>query len=171
MAIQNKNELIRSIVNIRDEIHDLLEETDPSLLEQPMLSLDSIAETPVTIKDMLYQVTRLEAELIRFIWQIKQGQKATPSTILMPKEQLGEIRKTWYFEGLGRSLEQVLEDFYAVHNQIVLQTEDLANSYMTDKNRYPWLKGSSVIEIIEKNTVLYEHDLLASIKKWKASKA
>jgi hypothetical protein len=80
---------------------------------------------------------------------------------------VNEINHIWHRESQGRSVEDVFDDLHAVRNQTLLRLEAFDDKDLFDKNRFPWMRGKSLGEIVSENTFEHEIEHLATIKVWK----
>jgi len=164
-----KLDLLDSLEENRERFLDFLEKLDPEDYNIPITKPDGSLENAWTIRDIIFHLSRWEAELIKLLWQVKQGQKPT-SAFFLPPTKIDETNEQWHREGLGRSLDLILEDFHAVRNQTILRIENLSDTDLFDRKRYSWLKGKSLCELIDEYTKQHENDHLSSMVVWKESK-
>jgi len=143
-----KSELIAALEGGREKFLDLFSDCD----DQQMLIPD--ADSGWSIKDILAHLTRWEAELVRLLWQVRQGQP--PTTLHFSDVSVDEINAHWLGEDRSRSLEQVLQDFHGVRNQTIRRLESFIDNELFNLQQYSWLKGKALWEVIAGDS--YEHE-------------
>jgi hypothetical protein len=159
----NKQELLAHLEQSHDRIMEAIEDLTQEKMETPGV----VGEW--SIKDLLAHITRWEAELIKLLWQIRQGLK--PSGVLVNDESVDDTNARWYQEDRGRGLEQVIEDFQGVRPQTIRRLAQFTDAELADPNRYPWAHHDPLISWIAGNS--FEHDLehLEQIMAWRRGNA
>ena len=121
-----------------------------------------------SLKDIMAHLTRWEAELVKLLWQVKQG--ITPTTVHFSEESVDDINARWYKESRSRSLEIVLHDFHGVRSQTIRRVEALTEAALTDPSTFPWLKGEPLWMWIAGDSFEHEAEHLVQIRAWKTNK-
>jgi hypothetical protein len=143
-----KDELIDNMEKSRENFLELLEDLDDTAMEE-LLTQDQWS-----IKDILAHLARWEAELVKLLWQLRQGQR--PTTVHFMGETVDEKNSRWKEEDRSRSLERILADFHGVRNQTIRRLEAFTDHELSDANRYPWLNGKALWEWVAADS--YEHE-------------
>ena len=117
-----------------------------------------------SIKDILFHLSRWEAELIKLLWELHLGQK--PTTLEFTQKDVDKTNKDFYLELRFRSLERVLEDFHAVRNQTILRVEAFTDKDLNDTKRFPWLKERPLWEWIASDSFEHEMEHAPQIVEW-----
>lgn len=155
-----KENLISTLTDGRKDFLNLLkcisrEEMEiPGMLEQ------------WSLKDLLIHLTRWEAELVKLLWQAKQG--ITPTTAHFSQETIDTLNERWYQESKSRSMDMVWGDFLAVRQQTVRRVKEFEDSELNDQQYYPWLKGKTLWEWIAGDSFEHEAEHAQDIRSWKS---
>jgi hypothetical protein len=143
-----KDELIDLMEASRENFLELLEDLD----EDAMVELHG--KDHWTVKDTLAHLARWEAELVKLLWQLRQGQR--PTTAHFTGASVDEVNARWKDEDSSRPLERILADFHGVRNQTIRRLEDYTGRELNDERRYPWLSGKALWQWIAADS--YEHE-------------
>ena len=154
-----KTELLQALEDEREAFLDAIDNLDDDAFFIPGV----VGEW--SIYDILTHLSRWEAELVRLLWQVKQGQR--PTTVHFTQKNVDETNQLWRTEAQGRPLERVLDDFHAVRNQTALRVEDLEERALTDPKRYGWAKGRPLWEWIESDSFGHEAEHRLQIQAWR----
>jgi hypothetical protein len=161
----NKEELLTRLDESREGFLEAIEGLD----EQQMITPGVCGDW--SIKDILVHLARWEAELVKLLWQVRQGQK--PDSALLSALQGGEsdddINARWYKESRNRLLDQALEDFHAVRTQTMRRVESFLDKELTDPNRYKFLEGHPLWEWVAGDSFEHEEAHLPDILAWRKS--
>jgi hypothetical protein len=144
--------------NFLDAIHDLS--------DQEMEN--SIVFADWTVKDILVHLTRWEAELVKLLWQARQG--IMPSTAHFSQESVDDINARWYKESRARPFEIVLDDFYGIRTQSIRRVEALKEKLLVDPSIFPWLNGEPLWKWIAGDSFEHEAEHENQIRIWKVGK-
>lgn len=150
-----KRELLQKLEDQREKFLDVLETIPEELWE--IKGIDN----NWSIKDILAHLTRWEAELVKLLWQINQGQR--PNSILLDKIIVNEVNANWLKESQNRTLHKVLEDFHSVRNRTIFWVESFNEKALFDPKRYKWLKNKPLSEWIADNSYGHEEEHLQTI--------
>ncbi len=156
-----KEELLDILDKSREEFMDSIDELSDETLEQPGV----VGEW--SIKDLMVHLSLWEAELIKLLWQARQGQK--PTTIHFMPATDDEINARWYEETRERPLDRVLDDFEAVRRQTIRRVGSFSEKDLNDTQRYPWQKGVPLWKWIANDSFEHEKEHLEQIKTWLGS--
>jgi hypothetical protein len=156
--LMNKAEILAALEESREYFLDAIDGLSDEELQQPGV-IDRWS-----VKDILVHLTHWEAELVKLLWQTRQGKP--PSTVHFSKVEVDEMNARWFQESRARSLETALEDFHGVRNQTVRRVEEFSEKDLTDPKRYPWLKGTPLWEWIAGDSFEHEAEHAAQIRAW-----
>ncbi|HUV29247.1 MAG TPA: ClbS/DfsB family four-helix bundle protein [Anaerolineales bacterium] len=120
-----------------------------------------------SLKDLLIHLARCEAELVKLLWQAKQG--ITPTTAHFGQETIDAQNERWYQESKSRPMDMVWEDFLAVRQQTIRRVKEFEDSQLNDQQYYPWLKGKTLWEWIAGDSFEHEAEHAQDIRSWKSS--
>jgi uncharacterized protein (TIGR03083 family) len=154
----------------KEELLDVLEEGREEFLETIAGLTDEDLERPGcvgewSVKDVLIHISRWEAELVKMLWQIKQGQRPTSQQFI--KTPVDEINRLWAAEYHQRPLELALDDFESVRRQTVRRIEAFSNDELTDPRRYPWQQGRPLFDWIAEDSFRHEGEHAVQIRAWR----
>jgi hypothetical protein len=157
----DKEEIIQTLEDSRENFLDAIESLSEEEMEKPVFDQWSV-------KDILAHITMWEAELVKLLFQARQGIK--PSTVHFSKESVDKRNEKWYRQNKDRSLEQVLDDFYGVRNQTIRRVEAYSNKELNDPNRYTWQQGTPLWRWIASDSFVHENEHAAQIWAWREEK-
>jgi len=158
-----KNELLQKLESQREDFLDALEGIPESDWELPGVAGNW------SIKDILAHLSRWEAELVKFLWQVQQGQ--TPTSIQLENIDVDAVNAAWQREARDRSLQRVLEDYHLVRTQTAARVEMLDEKDLLAPNRFKWAKGKPLWEWIAADSYEHEAEHLQDILAWKQRKS
>ena len=158
----DKSEILKALEEGREKFLDAIEGLDEESLGQAGV----VGEW--SIKDILVHLSRWEAELVKLLWQAKQGSK--PTSAHFSKLSVDELNDRWYQESRTRALKLVLDDFHGVRNQTIRRIEDLTERALTDLSYYPWLGGQPLTDWIAGDSFEHEAEHEAQIRDWRTEK-
>jgi len=133
-----------------------------SLSEQEM-QIPGVVEQ-WSVKDILVHLTRWEAEIIKLLWQAKQG--ITPTTVHFSQTSVDDLNDRWYKESQSRSLKIVVDDFLGVRKQTVRRVEEISNSILINSQQYVWLNDKPLWEWIAVDSFEHEVEHGEQIRAW-----
>lgn len=154
-----KEELISTLVGSRQQILNLLEGIPPEQMEIP-----GVIEQ-WSLKDLLVHMTRWEAELVKLLWQTKQGNR--PTTVHFNQNGIDTINDRWYQESKSRPMEMVWKDFIAVRDQTLRRVKDFSDDELNNQQAYNWLDGKALREWIAEDSYKHEAEHAENIQEWK----
>jgi hypothetical protein len=154
----------------KDEILDALEDEREKFLDAIQgLSDEAFQEPGVvgewSIKDVLSHLSAWEAELVKLLWQAKQG--INPASAHFSGKSVDELNAAWYVEFQNRPLEPVQADFQAVRRQTERRVEAFSDTDLNDPGRYSWLKGHPLWEWVASDSFEHEAEHAAQIRTWR----
>jgi hypothetical protein len=157
-----KAEIIAALKGGRSNFMDAIQ----GLSEQDIGT--QIASDDWTVKDIMVHLTRWEAELVKLLWQSRQG--ITPSTVHFSQESVDDINARWYEESQSRPLKTVLIDFQGVRSQTIRHVEALPEKTLTDPAVFAWLKNVPLWKWIAEDSFDHEAEHESQVRAWKANK-
>lgn len=155
----NKAEIMAALEESRENFLDAIDRLSNEELQQPGV-IDGWS-----VKDILVHLTRWEAELVKLLWQARQGK--SPSTVYFSRVVVDEMNDRWYQESRTRSLQVALEDFHGVRNQTIRRVEEFNDKDLIEPKRYPWLKDTPLWEWIAGDSFEHETEHAAQIRAWR----
>jgi len=154
-----KEKIISELTRSREEILKLLEGISAEEMESP-----GVLEQ-WSLKDLLVHLTRWEAELVKLLWQAKQG--IQPTTIHFSAEDTDAINERWYQQSRTRSSEIVWKDFLTVREQTLRRVEDFSDRELTDRQYYAWSRDKALWEWIADDSYSHEAEHAEHVRNWK----
>lgn len=160
----NKSELLSMLRESRQKFLQSIEGLSDELMDEPGVNGDW------SIKDLLAHLTRWEAELVRLLWQTRQGVKPSGPAVSATSQEVDELNARWYQEDRARLLSQVLKDFHSVRTQTIRRVEAFSEEELTDPQRYHWLGGTPLWKWIAIESYEHEAEHLPQIDAWRKEK-
>jgi hypothetical protein len=158
----NKESIITELKKSRENILEGIQDLSDQEMETPGVIDDW------SVKDVLVHLTRWEAELVKLLWQAKQG--IPPTTTHFGQESVDDINTRWHKESQSRPFKSVLNDFLGVRNQTIRRVEALTEKTLTDLSNFPWLEGEPLWKWIAGDSFEHEAEHEAQIRAWKTNK-
>ena len=155
----NKKEILEQLEIEQERFLDALEGLSDEDLERSGV----IGEW--SIKDILIHISRWEAELVKLLFQARQGQK--PTSMHFTQVEVDRTNQVWFEESRLRPLRTALEDFHAVRNQTILRVEGFSERDLTDPNHYKWAGHRALVEWIASDSFEHEAEHRAQILAWR----
>lgn len=159
----NKAEVIKALQEGREAFLESLEGLD----DETQLRSGVVGEW--SVKDLLFHLTMWEAELVKLLWQVSQGQ--VPTTIHFTDATLDDTNLAWNRLGESRSLEQVWQDFHAVRRQTIQRVKALADQDFGNPARFRWLAGRPLEDWVADNAHRHEAEHADQIRAWRENLA
>lgn len=147
------------LISALEDSHKKLTEKLSNFSDQEMTELQT--DDGWAIKDILSHLVRWEAELVKLLWQLRQGQR--PTTVHFTGMDIDEINSRWLAEDRSRPLERILDDFQGVRRQTIRRIGSFSDQELNDPQRYPWLKGQSLSEWVAEDSFEHEAEHLRQI--------
>jgi len=154
-----KNTLIKTLLDSRQNILAQLDEIPRSKME-----ISGVVDQ-WSLKDLLVHMTRWEAELVKLLWQAKQGTK--PTTVHFSQETVDDVNQRWFLESKSRQLDFVINDFVAVREQTVRRVKDFSEIELNDTRGYAWLEERPLWEWIAEDSFRHEVEHMQQIQAWR----
>jgi len=155
----NKRELLDELESSRERFLELIDDLVDEAFEEPGVN------GAWSLKDVLIHLTRWEAELVKLLWQVSQGE--APTSAHFSKISVDTLNEKWYSEMSSRSLEMVLQDFHNVRNQTMRRIEDFSDRDLLEQKRYRWLGGKPLWIWIAADSFEHEDEHILQVKTWK----
>ena len=157
-----KDEILEALELSHEDFYEVLE----GLSEEQMTEPAVIGNW--SVKDIIAHLSLWEAELVKTMWQLQQGQK--PNTALVTDQDIDELNETWYQENKDRPLERVMADFDAVRKQTIRRVTAFTNKDLNEHGRYPILEmkePKTLAMHIADNTFGHEEEHAEQILRWR----
>lgn len=154
-----KSELVEALEDGRQELVEMLQD----LPDEEMLKPGVCGEW--SIKDILAHLTQWEGQTVTLLFQASQSERK-PTTAHFGKETIDEVNQRWYEASRERQLERVWEDWIAVRKQMIRRVGDWSEKDLNDPQRYPWLNGKPLAQIIADNTFEHDDEHADGIREW-----
>ena len=155
-----KEKLLSSLTTGRADFLKAIQD----LSDQEMLTPGVVEQW--SVKDILVHLTRWEAEIIKLLWQAKQG--ITPTTAHFSQTSVDDLNERWYKESQTRSLKTAMDDFLGVRKQILRRVEEISQSVLINPQQYAWLNGKPLWEWIAGDSFEYEAEHAEQIRAWQS---
>jgi hypothetical protein len=156
----NKDNLLEMLEDEREKFLDTID----GLTEEQLQIPGVIGEW--STKDIIAHLCFWEAELVKLLWQVRQGQKPTSAQLLrVPVDALNE---KWFQETHSRPLERVLSDYSAVRKQTIRRLDGFSDRELNDPKRYGWLNNQPLWEWIAEDSFQHESEHRSQIREWRS---
>jgi len=153
-------------MNITEQLLDTLDNSRESLLvaiellpDEALLDKRAVAEWSVT--DVLINLTAWEAELVTGLMQIDKNKR--PDRLLSALKNPQAYDKLRYEETQDRDLDQVFLDLQQVRIQVEEWLLEFSDRDLTNPQRYRWLNGKPLSEIIAAATFKHEGEFIPQL--------
>jgi hypothetical protein len=153
----NRDELIEKLERSRENFLELVEDLDDAAMVEVLTS------DHWSITDILAHLARWEAELVKLLWQLRQGQR--PTTAHFTGDTVDATNARWQKEDRTRPLERILTDFHGVRNQTLRRLEGFTDRELNDEKRFPWLNGKPLWQWVASDSFEHEAEHIASVQE------
>jgi hypothetical protein len=155
-----------------DDLLDQLETTRERLLValEPLSDEEILAPGAIgdwSVADLLVHLTVWESELVTTLMRLKSGQK--PARMLEAIADTDAFNARVYAENKGRDLDRIFDDFHGVRVQLERWLENFSDKELNDPQRYRWLGGHSLLEIVKANSFGHELEHLPAVESFSQS--
>ena len=155
----NKTQLLQELVASRIDILKAIENLPDNLLDLPGVAGNW------SIKDIMAHLLMWEAETIRLLYQTRNNIR--PVTAHFSPKSEDELNATWVSASKERTLDQVLEDFFAIREQTLQQVDSFSDKELNNPDKFSWLKGKSLVGLLEDYLVKHDREHAAQIQAWR----
>lgn len=154
----------------KDEIFDALEDERENFLD----AIDGLSDEELqlpgvvgewSVKDIMIHLSAWEAEMVKLLWQAKQGQP--PSNPDWTEELVDQLNQEWFEAYHARQLDRVMADFIAVRKQTSRRVEVFTDKDLNDPQRFSWLKGRPLWVWVAQDSFEHEAEHTAQIRAWR----
>jgi hypothetical protein len=157
-----KSELLDALESSRERLLELIDDLQADSYDEPGVN------GAWSLKDILSHLARWEAELVKLLWQISQGQ--APTSAHFSGISTDSLNEKWYGEMRSRPLQMILEDYHNVRNQTMHRIEAFSDQELNDPKRYRWLRGKPLWVWVAADSYEHENEHLLQIKAWREKK-
>lgn len=159
----DKDQFIRTLKESHQALVDFVSALQPEERTLPGAAGDW------SVKDVLAHMAMWEAELIKTLFQARQGAK--PSTVFFKDIPINDQNALWYTQFKDRPFERIWSDFTIIRDQTIRQIEEYSLDELNNPNLYPWLKGKTTLASIVKQVILdHDQEHLHMLRAWKQSR-
>jgi len=155
-----KDEILDALEDEREKILDAIDGLNNAQMVEPGVAGEW------SVKDILHHLSMWEAELVRLLWQAKQGDQ--PTTAQFSQQPVDQTNAAWYAQGKDRPLDRVLDDFAAVRKQTIKRVDAIPDAIFDNPHPYPWIKEKPFWEWIADDSFGHEVEHTEQIKQWRA---
>jgi hypothetical protein len=158
----NKRDLKTTLSKSREKLLVSIDGLFDEQLQEPGVNGDW------SVKDILFHLTKWEAESIKLVWQLSQGE--TPTTLHFSDLKMDEVNAEWAAQSKTRTLDLVLDDFDGARRQMIRRVDMFKDLDLEDPNRFPALDGEPLWKWIASDTFEHEAEHILQIDAWRKSK-
>ena len=154
----DKTELLEALEDGRQEMVEMLEDLADEVMVKHGVS------GSWSIKDILAHMTQWEGQTVTLLFQASQSDRK-PTTTHFGKETVDEINQRWYEASRERALDLIWQDWIGVRKQMIRRVADFSDKDLNDAQRYPWLSGTPLWQVIADNTFDHEDEHADAIRE------
>ena len=118
-----------------------------------------------SVKDIMAHLSLWESQTIQLLFQAKQGAK--PTTLHFKKFDETQQNDLWYQQSKERSFDRVWEDFSNIRDQTIQRLESFSDKEISQPGFFPWLKNSSLGQLVFDYVVEHEKEHEDNIRAWR----
>jgi hypothetical protein len=133
-----------------------------TLPDEALLSVGAIG--PHSVADLLARSTSWEAELVTALMRLNQGKK--PGKLLAALAKPDAYNAKRLGENQDRDLNLIFQDFQRVRMQLETWLEEFSDKELTDPNRFKWLRGKSLAQLIADITYGTEEAYVSEVESF-----
>ena len=122
-----------------------------------------------SIKDILAHLVAWEKQFLNWYNAGIQGRTPAVTPVGMCQKSMDALNQHIYAENRWRSLDDILAEFYATHQQIVTVIETIPEEEMFAHGRFPWTGNLTLADYIAGNTCNHYAWARSQVQKWAKS--
>jgi hypothetical protein len=159
MAAQmmNKHELISRLETERAQ----LEEAIGALSPEQMTAPGAVGQW--SVKDTLAHLAVWTARYVTLLYYAEQNQAPPNVDALFQRDDVVNMED--YESQKDRPLERVMTDFHGAHRQLVKRLGTWKEAALVDEQRFPWLRGISLAELLARGVAEQDAAYRRKIKR------
>ncbi len=156
-----KMEVLTALREGRERFLQAIEGLSEEMMDEPGVNGDW------SVKDVMAHLTRWEAELVKLLWQARQGITPSGPAVSATSQEVDELNARWFKEDRARLLPQVLEDFRGVRTQTIRRVEAFSEEELSNPKRFDWLGGVPLWKWIAIESFEHDEEHLSQIRTWR----
>jgi hypothetical protein len=117
-----------------------------------------------SIKDILAHLTAWQRYLVIRLQAV--GRNEEPAVHGPADKDVDEMNARFYEENKSRLLAEVMGDFHATYGRAVEAVQALSNEDLFEPQRFAWMKGNALWELVAGNTYEHYQEHIGSIQAW-----
>ena len=119
---------------------------------------------PYALRDWLFLLTAWEAELVTGLMKVLQGKK--PERLLNALAGRSHYETARLAENQNRDLDLIFNDLQGVRIELEDWLVHFDDKTLNDRQKYRWLAGRSLAELIAETSYQYENEQLPAIEQY-----
>ena len=164
----SKAKLLKRLSNERARWETLLAEFEEEQLVAPILPEER------SIKDVIAHLTAWQRRTAAHLEAALEGEES-PAPPDWPiegddDEAVDQINAWIYQTYRHHSLDEVLQEWHQVFQKVLDLGESLSERALTESDRYPWLEGEPLSEVLVSSYEHYHDEHLVPLREWLAEK-
>jgi hypothetical protein len=160
---QTKTRLLKRLNNERARWETLLAEFDEDQLVAPILPDEH------SIKDVIAHLLAWQRRTVAHLEAALEGETPRPPdwpAELDSDEDVDQINGWIYQTYRPHSLDDVLQEWQQVFQQVLDLGEALSERALSEPGRYPWLEGAPLSEVLVSSYEHYHDEHLIPLREW-----
>ena len=117
-----------------------------------------------SVKDILGHVAMWEARLVTILYSIERG---VAPKMLHSQVKVDQVNAESFLEQRERPLDRVLEDFHAVHVQLLKRLDALKERDLSAPKRFEWMEGEPLERLVAGDTFEHYAEHRPAIEAWR----
>lgn len=156
----------------QEELYDALD----AARERLLIALDPLPDAALlqpgaigdwSVRDLLAHLTVWEAELVTALMRLQQGKK--PDRLLQALADRDAYNAARFIENKDRDLDRIFDDLQGVRAQLEQWLEGFSDRALNNPQRYKWLAGQPLWELIASLTFQHEAAHAAAVEAFAAA--
>ena len=152
-----------------DAVREQLLVTIEALPDEALIQPGVISDWSVA--DVLVNLTAWESEMVTAVMQIQQSKR--PARLLTALADAEAYNQARFAENRDRTLDQIFDDLMKVRLALEERLEAFDDRELTDAQRYKWLNGRTLADLIKQTTITNERRYLPALtafaQQWQAT--
>lgn len=145
-----------------DDVRVRLLESIAALPDEVLLEPNVVGQW--SIADVLAHLVNWEAELVTALMRIDQGKR--PTRLLNALADREAYNAARYEEVKGRDLDAIFDDLQGVRAKMEEWIEEFSEMELEDPDRYDWLEGQALWELIAETSFEHEAEHIPEIERF-----
>lgn len=161
----SKTRILELIASERKTLQATLEGMSETQMTEPGM------ESDWSVKDILVHIAAWEGMMVGWVEESLRGEVPGRPAPGLAWGDMDGLNARIYADNKDKTLDEVLGDFQASHQQTLKRVEAMTEEELLDAGRYEWLQGDPMWHLVAANTWWHYKEHHETIVNWLAEKS